>query len=200
MEEYFDKYGLLRMNKDIPVENGILFTAYHALFGGQATGHYTCAHLFSESPKEGYYRANPPEDTDHFSHDNMKGKYFLMYMTLPYASEEIRMKAIRRMPSFYWNGSMNWHPNSWMVLLAVKHRFFNAIFKPAIWAMIWYSFKFSKKSDTSGKNLWFLCDKMLGYDYPFDRDEVKDNFLYYITNGNRWENFDNPLYKLVLKY
>ena len=192
--KYFDDYGLLRMNVDVPVENGILFTAYHALFGGDLDWHYFKAMVSAEPYRsENHFIANPPEKGDRFSHDNYKAYWYL----------NLRFKRnLDDLPIFKWNNRIWWHPNGWAVFLAVKYKFCNKFFYLLIMFLVWYSYKFSPENDTSGKNLWILCLDMLGYKTPsfVTDEEIIKNFKYYITNGNRWENFDNPLYELVDKH
>lgn len=196
---YFTKYGLLRMNKDIPVENGILFTAYHTMFSKLVWGvvepkRINMAVAYTFSHKKSFFRANPPEDTDHFSHDNMKGLYYL-----------VKKDERKHLPIIHWNDGYWLHPNGWSVFLATRNRVFNTLFYPLIAFLVWYSWAFSPKEDTSGKILWFLCCDMLEYNSlkAFAlRKGVIYAFKHYITNGfnPEWENEDNPLYMLVSKY
>ena len=190
MSEYFNKYGLMRMHKDIEVENGILFTAYHSLWGGKDAANYFKAINSCRDISSGHFGANPPDKPTRFSHDNMKGLYYLCF--------RYDKTMLKTLPTFRWNGKFNIHPNTWMVLLAAKHLWAKVLFKPFIYFMIWYSYLFSPPSDTSGRNLWVLCDALIGYNYSFDKNVVKESFQYYITNGWNWKNFDNPIYVLTL--
>lgn len=192
--DYFDSYGLMRMNKFHPVENGILFTAYHRLFGGDLDWIYFKAMKSAEPYKnEDHFIANPPERGERFSHDNMKAYYYL--------NKNIR-GSVKGLPIFKWNDRIWWHPNGWAVFLGVRYKVFNKLFYPLIMFLVWFSYKFSPENDTSGKNLWVLCLNMLDYKIPsfIDDEEIYINFKYYITNGYSWENYDNPLYQLVEKH
>lgn len=191
---YFDDYGLMRMNKDVPVENGILFTAYHMMFGGDLDWYYFLAMRSAEPYRnENHFIANPPEKGIRFSHDNMKAYYYL--------NLNIRGN-VDDLPVFKWNDRIWWHPNGWAVFLGIKYQVFNILFYPLIMFLVWYSYKLSPPNDTSGKNLWVLCLDMLSYKIPkfVTDDEIYENFKFYITNGNRWKNYDNPLYELIEKH
>jgi len=166
---------------------------------------------------KGYFRANPPEDTDHFSIDNMIGLYR--------QSLRINKDTLKLLPIFKWNGSYNFHPHSWLVYLFVKYPFIKYLIIPylAILGMFLYSCYSDKYSDTSGFNLWFIrlrmmkMNKLLDFYISVRTKKMKDdpnlnsvfshiedglvyNFAYYFTQG--WENKDNmnqPIIKILLE-
>lgn len=216
---YFDQYGYMRNHKDIPVENGILFRARLEVYFA-----YWCSR-FPPYPVDvpvketienailggGWdrYISNPPEVPQHFSRDNMYGLYILAFMFWP--------GIIKKLPLAKWNNRKGtdkltiwWHPNGWMVFLALKYKWAANLLYLPILLMIKYSFWDLKRNpgDTSGACLWFDMIPILAKQSPlFDRlyrkmkrdcmKEINEVYTYYTTNGRTWENWDNPLLKLI---
>ena len=225
MEEnpFIDENGLVRPNLWNRGENGIYFRAQLDLwanFNGNVEKygkHHEAIHATFDPTKENFFRANPPETTDHFSIDNMLGLYVMCHLHQP--------DRVASLPVFYWNDRWNFHPNTWMVFLALKYPILKHVFAPFLWIMATYS-GMSPCSDTTGFNLWWtrlvLLDmghtlhwlgdlieaKMLDC-YPdgdkcsttgnkkkakekLDGNPWDFSFCYYFTHGWEWQNFDHP--------
>lgn len=196
MSEYLDQYGLVRMNKDIPVENGILFRSYLDFFkmlNGKKPEEQLIpiAHTFVAN-RDNWFQANPPEEGQHFSRDNMWGLYFMLIMSgcIP---------GIKNMPVFKWNDEIWWHPNGWAVFLSLKYLPFKILFFPLVWGMYKYSVWDNQDPDeASGACLWTLMVYFLYGIEPGLWETGK--FKQYITYNHRWDNFDNPIYLEVREY
>ncbi len=232
--EYFhaDTY-LVSPNLHDRGENGILFRAYleawyaklckipSSQFSKELGQFLFVTRLSSvmssvSQQKINYFRANPPEDTTHFSVDNMTGLY---YMSQPYHN------FVDKLPVLYWNGRFHWHPNGWMTFLSAKHGFFKYLFAPFLSAMSAYSFLVGPASDTSGRDLWWLRFQMLGMrrteawansvlqnKVAETSGQTKDrllysgngqdgfvwSFAYYLTSGETIENEGHPLMQLLI--
>jgi hypothetical protein len=217
---YFDQWGNMRMHKDKPVENGILFRWYYEMYYAyytKGTSPYkptTSPHMAISAATnsmnaliDGRYRANPPEDTQHFSRDNMYGLYGLCYVYRP--------EILKDLPVFRWNNRKGtdklttwWHPNGWMVFLALNSKFWAAFFLLPIALMIaWSHIDYENNpKDTSGLCLWVSILPLLAQqnklyqsilDEIAEADTIPKLFDYYCSAGYTYDNKDNPIRELI---
>ncbi len=197
MKEYEDKFGLLHPTR-FGSENGVLYRAYHrrlrklkALHTGAEAPDADWAEVHSISSTivnlhDNRFQANPPENGDHFSHDNMKGLYSLC--------KDLAPQAFRKLPLVRWN-SRNWlHPNGWLVHLCYKYP--KLLKVPGVLAILLIMMNYSLKrpdEQTSGKLLWWLVFHDLGIESKLPIHNWEKDFHYYFSNAGRYANEDHPI-------
>lgn len=186
--KYIDHYGLVRMEQYTPVENGVLFRAYLDWWK-MLNGAYdrNIAPILATKYFIGdkmYFQANPPQKGQHFSRDNMWGLYCLYIMN---------GLDLNELPNFKWNNEIWWHPNGWAVFLSLKNESWKNEFDWLVRLMREYSRDQYRKNpdDTSGTCLWAMMSYFLWGDLPNEEDIAA--FRYYVTNGGRYDNADNPI-------
>lgn len=214
MNQYITENGLVMVQKGIKTENGILFRAildnwfritkdeYYLPLWKQA--------ISSTMIKKGQFQANPPEQGEHFSRDNMLGLYCLCRI---HGLE----KTIKTLPLLIWNkqkwyNPKNWHPNKWAVFLAFKYSIFK--YNPLIYIMALFSVLDSDFKKTSGPNLWFLTLTVLKIEWPliwaqkkYGKNKPTTMFkkfefshYYYFSGAYKFENHDNIIIEKVREY
>jgi len=183
---YFDRSGLVRMERGVDTENGILFLAYYLklklLVGRhpidlQAKDGINATMWMNWKKDETWYQANPPQRGDHFSRDNMWGLYFLYKQLCGHVDS---------LPVFKWNDRVWWHPNGWAVFLSMRNWFYRTIFFFLVLGMRKFSEWTRKEGETSGALLWWLL-------YGSEKDNMLEDFTYYVTFRNTRDNLDNPI-------
>jgi len=212
--EYFNYYDLFRIERNVETENGILFRAMLDNWDRlndlpywtdwQKAIHHTIV-------SKNRFQANPPDDGDHFSRDNMLGLYSICKI-------HDMKQTIKQLPLMTWNGykwynPKNWHPNTWAVFLAFKYPIFK--YNPLIYIMALFSLLATDYKNTSGKNLWFLTLTVLNIHWPLrwaeKRFRKKGLMAYawhlfeyshdwYFSGEKKFDNRDNPLRENVRMY
>ena len=150
---FFDQWGLLHVQPNVPSENGILFASEfyalekihgHPIYEGDLA--LRNSSLRSED-SEVQYGANPPEYGGHFSHDNMTGYKCLMYNM--YGSDGLT-------PILKWNGRWWLHPRDFIFYLILRlEGLCGFLLLLSLLPFLLFSLM-SKRQVTSGKCLWFL--------------------------------------------
>ncbi len=222
MINYFDQYGNMRMHHKIEVENGIKFRARYEIYyayWSSLNGPYVCsisaktaisaATDFYKSFESKRYIANPPNQTDHFSRDNMNGLYEMIFIYRP--------GYLEKLPLVFWNNRKGteeitpWrHPNGINYYLSLRSKFLSWLCFPALFIMMAYSFydTWKNPTDTSGTCLWFDALPLLAkqniiwswiYRYMKSNhmDWINQIYDYYCSNGHTWNNSDNPIRDMI---
>lgn len=197
MSKYWDKYGLLHPTEN-GSENGILFAAYYHTLSKKHWGGYQVYTIRDAvyntvvSYEDHRYQANPPENGDHFSHDNMTGLYALSAISI------FPRGGVKKLPLMKWNDRVWWHPNGWMVYGSFKSNVFKYLSLPFLYLMMRFSMR---KTDTytSGKLLWWLIFHSLNLEWALPKADWKQIFTYYFTNGGNYNNPDHPMLDLANK-
>lgn len=201
--KYIDRFGLVHPEKNKPSENGILFRAQLDLLCKMQSKEYYPgwdAAIYHTIVRANRYQANPPENGDHFSRDNLTGLY---------AMHAIHGKALRGLAVFKWNDRIWWHPNGWAVYLSYRSKFWAFVLYPIIIAMAFTSLVRGDKEKTSGRCLWFLTLMTLGKNYMWLLDSVEKgwrkemepvgesiffySYEWYFSGGMRFNNWDQPI-------
>ncbi len=223
--DYFDKHGLLYIEKKTRTENGIYYRA-------QLDNWADIFHQSHGSPNPNYdpyepgwqkaiastiidknnYQSNPPEKCPRFSRNNMLGLYALCKL-------HKMKKTIKQLPLIVWNEYKwydpgNWHPKTWAVFLAFKYPIFKL--NPVIYIMALYSLLSTDYKNMSDKNLWFLTLRVLKIEWPlvlaqkiFARkcymsrhgyNLFEYSHKYCFSGGMKFNNPDNPLRVLTGLY
>lgn len=208
---FFDFNGWLQPNYWDRGNNGILFLAYLKYLKDNDSVRFSdIAPAYDSERGRGYYMANPPEQTEHFSIDNMTGLYALILLLIKKYKKNndvenltLAKKHLKELPIFLWNhkprkGRDIWfHPNGWALFLSIKYPLLKFLLYPLIMLMAYWSIVTAKYDDTTGFNLWYLRLKMLGYNRTLERlDNIilkkhvpKDSVPYYLKpfeSGFNW--------------
>lgn len=148
---FFDKYGLLHVQPNVPSENGILFLAEyvllnHRVFGGldaSEQGMVITAMNLTEWSK-GYFQANIPEKGMHYSHDCMTGLQCLNFY-------------FKGRGDFYakWNNRWWLHPRDLIFYSFLAKKKIGYLLAPLLFLFAYVSVR-RERAITSGKCLWFL--------------------------------------------
>ena len=206
--DYFDKYGLFYLEKNIRTENGIYLRAQldnwdrlnkHGYWDGWQKA------IASTIIDKNNYQSNPPEKGPHFSRNNMLGLYVLCKL-------HKMKKTIKQLPLMVWNeykwyNPKHWHPSTWAVFLAFKYPIFK--YNPLIYIMALFSLLTTDYKNTANKNLWFLTLTALKIKWPLilaQKRFKKKSYMsqhgyhlfeyshkYYFSGGMKFNNPDNPL-------
>jgi len=158
LKEYVTPHGFVKTHKDDNGNNGILFRAYLDYLGFKNPMLHPRYIDYVRSPDgvkyPNYFYGNYPEHTTHFSVDNMTGLY---------AAYIFQGKKVDDLPVFRWNDRIWWHPNGWAVFLSARYPILKPVFFPLLYVMARISFN-REMTDTTGRLLWWLRFRMLGYD------------------------------------
>jgi len=146
---FWDEYGLLHVAPNEPSENGILFASEfyalervhnHPIYEGDLA-------LRSTIVNENTFQANPPEQGEHFSHDNMTGYKCLHYNL--YGTDGLT-------PILKWNNRWWLHPRDILFYLTLRLEGLCG-FLLLLLLLPFLLFSLMKRREvTSGKCLWFL--------------------------------------------
>lgn len=192
---YIDEYQLVHPRKDTVSENGILFRSVYSTFvllNGRMNMYEQLdlnLAIMSTVVKEGRYQANPPQNGDHFSLDNMLGLYVCHILA---------EQSLKDLPIAYWNDRWHLHPNTWMVHLALKSWFFLFLFYVPLLLMATYSLYFREYHETTGRQLWFIrllhLKRFKWFLKLYGAEKFKSALFYYWSNGFNYKNDDHPIY------
>ena len=222
---YFDKYGLLYIEKNTITENGIYYRAqldnWSRIFHkshAKSNPNYDPYEsgwqkaIASAIIERNNYQSNPPENGPDFSRNNMLGLYALCKI-------HKMKKTIKQLPLMVWNeykwyNPKHWHPKTWAVFLAFKYPIFKL--NPVIYIMALYSLLKTDYKNTSEKNLWFLTLTALKIEWPLiwaQKRFAKKSYMsrngynlfeysykHYFSGGMKFNNPDNPLRVLTDLY
>ena len=146
---FWDDYGLLHVQPNEPSENGILFASEyyvlekihnHPIYEGDKA-------LRNTRINEVTFQANPPEQGNHFSHDNMTGYKCLTYNM--YGSDGLT-------PILKWNDRFWLHPRDIIFYLILRlEGLCGFLLLLSLLPFLLFSLM-KRRQVTSGKCLWFL--------------------------------------------
>lgn len=146
---FWDKYGLLHVQPNVPSENGILFASEfyalervhnHPIYEGENALLATQIDLVT-------YQANPPQMGEHFSHDNMTGYKCLHYNL--YGNDGLT-------PILKWNNRWWLHPRDIIFYLILRLEGLCGFLLLLLLLPFLLFSLMSVRGNTSGKCLWFL--------------------------------------------
>lgn len=146
---FWDQYGLLHVQPNVPSENGILFASeYYALEKMHNHPIWEADKaLLSTQIDRNTYQANPPDRGSHFSHDNMLGYKCLYYNA--YGSDG-------QTPILKWNDKYWLHPRDILFHLVLRMEgLCGFLLLLLLLPFLLYSLM-SAKGVTSGKCKWLL--------------------------------------------
>lgn len=146
---FWDEYGLLHVEPNIPSENGILFASeYWALEAIHGHPIYEAdLALRSTVVDKNTFQANPPEQGEHFSHDNMTGYKCLHYNL--YQNDGLT-------PILKWNGRWWLHPRDILFYTILRLEGLCGFVLSLLLLPFLLSSLMRTRQNTSSKCLWFL--------------------------------------------
>lgn len=159
---FFDRYGLLHVEQGHPSENGVLFAAEYffteKLISGRVSIPYVRRVIKSSivSLEPFRFQANPPQNGDHFSHDNLTGLYACAALLGSFRDSGL--------PVMRWNSRTWWHPRDILFYSLMKEYKWTLLFFPLICLFLSGSALVSclkERANTSGKLLWWLRVQMM---------------------------------------
>ena len=201
MNEYFDEYGQLQIQKGVRNENHVWFRAQFEalnkelqLYKYDEIPPYFLHKLTYVNNKDGedWFRNYIGEHGEHFSLDEMFGLYLLYKtrgMKYYYVNDYGRHK---KLPISHWNGEWHLHPNTWMVHLCLHYPILKILFMPFIFLMALVSAS-RDSSKTSTKILWYWRLRALGFETEFFWLDMNEIYQYYFSGAGRFDNEDMPL-------